>query len=160
MTKFIAYTDGSSSPKSEHQIGGWGFVMYPMGSPETALEQSGGEQGTTNQRMEMMGIIKACTFANSLAHNDGDVHLHVVSDSRYCLDGIQSWIHGWKKAGWHKSGGPIKNLDLWKQMYILVYESNLKCTFEWVKGHSGDQFNDIADRLATEAKRQLKEQLL
>ena len=159
MNKFIAYTDGSSSPRSEHQIGGWGFVIYPLGSPEMALESSGAEQSTTNQRMEMMGIIKACEFANNLA-GEYEVGLHVVSDSRYCLDGIQDWIHGWKRNGWSKSGCPIKNLDLWQQMYILVYESNIKCTFEWVKDHSGDRWNDVADRLATEAKHELKRQLL
>jgi ribonuclease HI len=148
MTKLIAHTDGSSSPRQDHQMGGWGFVLQMEGVGEY-ITDSGYEHPTTNQRMEMLAIIKSLETSQSI---DPSSTLHIVSDSRYCIDGITEWAHNWKKRYWTKSGGPIKNLDLWKRMYTLVHESDMIVTFEWVKGHAGHELNEKADQLATEAK--------
>lgn len=146
-----AYTDGASSPQKEHGIGGWGFCMFTEGV-DCEIRQSGYEKDTTNQRMEMLAIIKALRTATQLS--DKPVNVLIVSDSRYCIDGITQWSHNWKRNGWRKSGGEIKNLDLWKRMYDLVYNKHLVVEFKWVKGHSGDHYNDIADELATSAKKE------
>lgn len=153
MRKFIAYTDGSSSPHSIEKKGGWGFVAFPDWHPDLIYCESGSEKETTNQRMELQAIIKACERINSLTSNE-KVKLKIFSDSRYCIDGITDWIHKWKKNSWKKCGAPIKNLDLWQNLYKIVYESNINVEFIWVKGHSGNRYNDLADELATKAKKE------
>ncbi len=149
--KLTVYTDGASSPQKEHKMGGWGFVMWIEGDEETQIRYSDYEGDTTNQRMELMAIIRALETAE-IIEEFSDVT--IVSDSMYCINGITDWCHGWKKRSWHKADlSPVVNADLWKRLYDLTYNKGLVCEFKWVKGHSGDKHNDVADELATEAKK-------
>jgi ribonuclease HI len=133
----VVYTDGSCL--GNPGPGGWAWVVD--GGPSA----SGGEPHTTNQRMEVLAVIRA------LEALDGPVH--VMSDSTYVVNCFaQSWWRGWERRGWRNTQGkPVANQDLWRQLLPLALESGRPVTFEWVKGHSGDRMNDLVDQLATSA---------
>jgi ribonuclease HI len=134
---FHIYTDGACK-KNPGGIGGWGAVVTDFVSIK---EYFGGELSTTNNRMEMMAVIKGL---ESIPRGSKAT---VFTDSQYVKNGITQWIHGWKRRGWMTAGGdPVKNKDLWIQMDILA--SKLKLTWQWVKGHNGDPGNERADVLA------------
>ena len=102
----------------------------------------GGETETTNNRMELTAVIKAleCLKGNKWP-------LEITSDSKYVLQGITEWIEGWKKRGWRSaSKKPVLNVDLWKQLDVLVQAHEIN--WHWVKGHSGHPENEMADQLA------------
>jgi len=104
---------------------------------------NGGEDDTTNNRMEMMAAIKALEAINPKFK--GSVTLW--TDSTYVMKGITEWIHGWKKRGWKKSDKkPVVNKDLWQQLDVLNAERDV--TWKWVKGHAGIDGNERADELA------------
>ncbi len=106
---------------------------------------SGGESHTTNQRMEVLAVIRA------LEALPGPVH--VVSDSTYVVNCFrQRWHEGWRRRGWKNSQGkPVANRDLWEALFALALDPDRPVTFEWVKGHSGDRMNDVVDALANAA---------
>ena len=133
------FTDGAC--KGNPGRGGWG--VYLVGSfGETEL--SGGEKETTNNRMEMTAVIEGL---RRLPDNQPVV---ICTDSQYVKNGMESWIHGWKKNGWRTSNGtPVKNEDLWRELDELVSRRNVSWT--WVKGHAGHPGNERADRLASTA---------
>lgn len=132
----VAYTDGSCL---KSKAGGWGVVIIDQGKE---YELSGGAASTTNNRMEMMAAISALL---SISPERPTV---IVTDSEYLKKGIEEHIHTWKEKNWRKAdGGPIKNLDLWKQLDAMCL--NRQVVWKWVKGHSNDKYNDWADRLAT-----------
>jgi len=130
------YTDGACS--GNPGPGGWGCILRWNG---TEKELSGGEPGTTNNRMEMKAVIaglsalkRACTVA-------------VYTDSQYVQKGITEWIWGWKKRDWKTADNkPVKNADLWQELDALVRKH--KVTWHWVKGHAGHPENERADALA------------
>lgn len=162
MTKQVhIYTDGACS--GNPGPGGWGFVCVvpvfhtdDVGTSTKPLmvdgkqlwvhttTGKGGEKETTNNRMELMAVIRGLHHLRSRI----DYDLTVVSDSKYVIQGITEWMAGWKKKGWIGSNKkPVKNQDLWKQLDELVSTfTNLK--WKWVKGHAGNQFNEMADELA------------
>ncbi len=130
------WTDGACS--GNPGPGGWGAVLR---YGETEKELSGGEAATTNNRMELTAAIEALEALKRPTH----VKLH--TDSKYVMDGVTKWIHGWKKNGWKTADKkPVKNDDLWKRLD----EANARhdVTWKWVKGHSDDEMNDRADALA------------
>ncbi len=130
------YTDGAC--RGNPGIGGWGAMLSCNGKVK---EIYGGEQETTNNRMEMMAVIQALT---TLTKNS-EVTLH--SDSKYVLQGINDWMPNWKKKNWKTAAKkPVKNVDLWKQIDQLAQEHAIK--WVWVKGHSGNAGNERADELA------------
>ena len=132
----VAYTDGSCL---KTKSGGWGVVIIDQGSE---YELSGGASGTTNNRMEMMAAISALV---SISPERPTV---IVTDSEYLKLGIEEHIKVWKAKNWRKAdGGPVKNIDLWKQLDALCL--NRMVVWKWVKGHSNDKYNDWADKLAT-----------
>lgn len=133
----VVYTDGACS--RPNGPGGWGWATVPDGR----LRGSGFETSTTNQRMELMAALDAM---RQLARHDRP--LEVVSDSRYLVDCfLQRWYVGWRKRGWvNASGKPVANQDLW--VPILEVGLGNPVEFRWVKGHSGDAMNDLADELA------------
>lgn len=107
-------------------------------------ELSGGAEETTNNRMEMMAVIKALEAVKLKAK------IEIYTDSKYVMDGITQWIAGWKARGWKTAAKkPVKNQDLWQQIDSLVCAHDVK--FYWVKGHSGHPENERADQLAVEA---------
>ena len=107
----------------------------------TERELFGGEPVTTNNRMEMMAVIEALTALTRSC----DVVIH--TDSTYVMKGITEWIHSWKAKGWKTAARePVKNVDLWKRLDELAAGHRIK--WVWVKGHSGHDGNERADKLA------------
>jgi ribonuclease HI len=130
------YTDGAC--KGNPGPGGWGALVV---DGTLVRELSGGERATTNNRMEMTAVIRALE-----ALGDGrDVDLH--TDSQYVKNGIEQWIHGWKRNGWKTADRkPVKNEDLWRELDRLVARHRVR--WHWVRGHAGHAGNERADALA------------
>ena len=134
------YTDGACS--GNPGPGGWGAILMWNGHEK---EISGGEAETTNNRMEMMAVIKAL---EALKKENSPVTIY--TDSKYVKQGVEEWLAGWKARGWKSaSKKPVKNQDLWEQIDSLIQAHTVK--FVWVKGHSGDEFNERVDKLAVAA---------
>lgn len=132
----IIHTDGAC--KGNPGPGGWGAILEAGGKVK---EMSGGEPLTTNNRMELMGAIMALEALTRPCKVD----LH--TDSKYVMDGITSWIHGWKARGWKTADKkPVKNDDLWKRLDLARAKQDVK--WHWVKGHAGHALNERADQLA------------
>ena len=131
------YIDGACS--GNPGVGGWGIVILKNDNDPIFLK--GGENKTTNNRMELTAAIKA------LQHLKNPEELTLVTDSKYVKDGIQSWIANWKKNGWKTtSKKPVKNKELWLELDSEIARHNIN--LEWVKGHTGDTYNEKADFLA------------
>jgi ribonuclease HI len=104
-------------------------------------ELFGGEEESTNNRMELTAVIRALEAITR------DRPLRITTDSKYVKDGITKWIHNWKKNGWRTAARkPVKNSDLWKELDLLVQRYDIE--WAWIKGHSGHRENEIADELA------------
>ena len=140
MTQVVVYTDGGAS--GNPGPGGYGVVMLASAGKHYK-ELSGAFRLTTNNRMELMGAIKALEAVKP--GFKGPVVL--FTDSTYVLKGITEWIHGWKKRGWKKGDKkPVVNKDLWQRLDKLNAAREVR--WEWVKGHAGDIGNEMADELA------------
>lgn len=151
MTKFVVYTDGASSPKKKHHVGGWAFALMLEDNEEYIITRSGYEYNTTNNRMEMLAVIEALNFISSKEFRGSQcISLKIISDSQYCVKGSSEWIHGWRRCNW--KGGTLKNLDLWKQIDQHLKDKLLNIEFEWVRGHDGNKYNEVVDELCVEAK--------
>ena len=136
--KLVIYTDGACS--GNPGPGGWGALLI-YGKREK--EMFGGEDDTTNNRMEMMAAIQALESLKP----DYTGEIELWTDSKYLKDGITKWIHGWKKRGWKKADKkPVLNMDLWKRLDTVA--ENKKINWLWVKGHAGEYGNERADELA------------
>lgn len=130
------WTDGACS--GNPGPGGWGAILTFNGVEK---ELSGGEQLTTNNRMELMAAIAALEALKRPV----TVALH--TDSQYLRQGITGWIHGWKKNGWKTADKkPVKNAELWQRLETAL--GRHKIEWKWVKGHAGDEMNERADALA------------
>ncbi|MDE2410425.1 MAG: ribonuclease HI [Sphingomonadales bacterium] len=139
MKQVDVFTDGAC--KGNPGPGGWGALLR-MGKHEKEL--SGSEPETTNNRMEMTAAIRAL---NALTE-PCEVVLH--TDSRYVIDGITKWVHGWKKKGWvNASRQPVRNADLWHD--LIEAAKRHKIEWVWVKGHDGHPENERVDKLASDA---------
>jgi len=130
------YTDGACS--GNPGIGGWGVVILDN-NEEVLL--NGGDQKTTNNKMELTAAIKA------LEYFEEKKDLIINTDSKYVKDGIESWIKNWKKNGWKTSAKKeVKNKELWIRLDDLINKHNV--VWKWVKGHAGNKYNNKADSLA------------
>lgn len=140
-TKFIAYTDGAcaNNQAAGGQPGGWGVAFLD------GRTYSGGDSSTTNNRMELTAAIEA------LKNTPVGSTVEIFSDSAYLINAFQQkWIPNWIKRNWINSQGkPVENQDLWKRLIKLEQERNV--VWQKVKGHSGDKYNELADKLAVEA---------
>ena len=133
------FTDGAC--KGNPGPGGWGALLR-KGTVEKEL--SGGDPATTNNRMEMMGVIRALQALTKPCEVD------LYSDSKYVIDGITKWIFGWQKRGWKNAAKqPVANEDLWREM--MAATAPHKISWNWVKGHDGHVENERVDRLACAA---------
>jgi ribonuclease HI len=141
----VIYTDGGCAPTNPGP-GGWAAILR---SGSHLKELKGGEPMTTNNRMELMAAISALEALKRPSHVD----MHI--DSQYVRDGITKYITNWKKNGWRTaSKDPVKNQDLWERLDDARSLHTVR--WHWVKGHSGDQFNDRADELVREARGEVK----
>ena len=132
------YTDGAC--KGNPGKGGWGVLMR-YGSHEKEL--FGGEAHTTNNRMELTAIIQG------LAALKRPCAVVIYTDSQYVKNGMEQWIHGWKKNGWKTAAKqPVKNEDLWQQLDQLAAQHQIQ--WQWVRGHAGHTENERADALANQ----------
>lgn len=136
------YTDGACS--GNPGPGGWGAILI---SGSARKEISGGEERTTNNRMELRAAIEALSELKRPSEVD------LYTDSAYLKNGITTWIKAWKKNGWRRRVGkrslPVKNEDLWRELDRLT--ARHRVTFHWVAGHAGDPENERADELARSA---------
>ena len=145
MSEVKIFTDGACS--GNPGPGGWG-VLLRYGASEKEL--FGGEEATTNNRMELMAAIKAIEAMKRPAR----ARLH--TDSTYVRDGITRWIGGWKANGWKTSAKkPVKNVDLWQRLDALAAGHEIE--WRWVKGHAGHPDNERADMLARKGLARLRE---
>jgi ribonuclease HI len=136
LSSVVIYTDGAC--KGNPGPGGWGAVLV-AGSHEKELW--GGESHTTNNRMELTAVIRALEALRRAS----DVDLY--TDSQYVKNGIQTWIHNWKRRGWKTADRkPVKNEELWRELDLLAARHAIR--WHWVKGHSNHTGNDRADLLA------------
>jgi ribonuclease HI len=133
------YTDGACI--GNPGPGGWGAVLKYK---DIEKHIYGGDVNTTNNRMELLAAVK------SLETLKRPCTVKVYSDSQYLVNGMSSWIHGWKEKGWKN----IKNPDLWQKLDSV--QSTHDVEWIWVKGHNGDHYNEIADRLANTGAKSAK----
>jgi ribonuclease HI len=136
VTEVVIYTDGACS--GNPGPGGWGAVLQSGGHEKDLY---GGDPQTTNNRMELMAAIQALEALR------GPSTVILYTDSKYVLDGITKWIHGWQRNGWLTSARkPVKNDDLWRRLTAAMKPHEIR--WQWVKGHAGDPGNERADELA------------
>jgi len=141
---FKVYTDGSCL--GNPGPGGVGIVIL---KDDVEVDRfSFGEAYTTNNRMELTASLCGIAYVKETFGYDSKIL--VLSDSKYVVDGMSEWRHGWKKTNWK---GCKKNRDLWEQIDVLGDD----CQYQWVKGHNKDKYNEIADDLAQAAAREAKE---
>ena len=138
--EYVVYTDGACS--GNPGPGGWGAVILDTEKNETNI--SGEEKSTTNNRMELMAPIMALRKIKKASK------IIIYTDSTYLKNGITIWIKNWEKNGWISANKkPVKNRDLWVTLSKLSKDKIID--WKWVKAHAGNKYNEIADRLATEA---------
>jgi len=139
LTPVEIATDGAC--KGNPGPGGWGAVIRSGGRER---EVSGGEALTTNNRMELTAVIEAL---NALKR---PCAVTLSTDSRYVMDGLTKWIHGWRRNGWKTADRkPVKNADLWQA--LVEATARHRIAWQWVKGHAGHPDNERADKLACAA---------
>lgn len=136
MKQVTIYTDGACS--GNPGPGGWGAILQYKG---ISRELSGGEAMTTNNRMELLGVIQALSALKEPCTVD------LFTDSQYIVNAInKGWLKSWKAKGWKRKDGALKNPDLWKEIDRLFGIHNV--TMHWVKGHADNVFNNRCDELA------------
>lgn len=139
MKQVIIYTDGAS--RGNPGKGGWGVVLQYGNHKKNFY---GYEKLATNNQMELTAAIKGLEQLSEACE------VTLFTDSKYIIDGITSWLLNWKKRGWRTSANqPVKNKELWEQLDKLAQKH--KMHWCWVKGHSGDAGNELADSLANRA---------
>ena len=144
MQKVIIYTDGACS--GNPGPGGWGAILK---YGEVEKELSGGEELTTNNRMELTAAIKALSALKEPCIVD------LYSDSKYLIDSFdKGWVYSWQKLGFKKKGKDVPNTDLWIKLLELfkIHQINLI----WVKGHAENEYNNRCDKLAVSEWKRIK----
>jgi ribonuclease HI len=138
--KYTIYTDGACS--GNPGPGGWGAVILDEREKQNNI--SGKVKETTNNRMELMAPIMSLKKIKSRSD------ITIFTDSTYVKNGITEWIKKWEKNGWKNSSKkPVKNKDLWIKLNELCQKN--KVIWKWIKGHSNNKYNILADKLATRA---------
>ena len=140
MKNVILYTDGACS--GNPGPGGWASILR---YGENVKELSGGEKDTTNNRMELTGVIEGLKALRE------PCAVELYSDSQYIVNALNNgWLRDWKKRGWKTAEKkPVKNVDLWKRLDAALGQHQIK--WEWVKGHAGHPENERCDELARAA---------
>ncbi len=140
------YTDGACI--GNPGPGGWAAIILEENEKK---ELFGGEKLTTNNRMELTAAIKALEYCNNQEQKQRSLkNLKIFTDSTYVKEGITVWINNWQKNNWKTSDKKnVKNVDLWKRLKELTQSTQVE--WIWIKGHSKDSMNDLADELAKKA---------
>lgn len=148
MKKVILYTDGACS--GNPGVGGWGVILQFKGFEKRI---SGAEASTTNNRMEMTAVIEGLKCLKE------PCEVEVYSDSAYTVNGFnEGWVYGWEKNGFKKGDNkPVLNEELWRELLSLTRKHSVK--FIKVKGHADNEFNNLCDKLATDAVKNFKAEL-
>lgn len=153
--KILIYTDGACSGNP----GPGGYAFYMMWKNQE-LSVRGCKRNTTNNCMELTAVVKAIKHAVDIPLNEYQREIQIFSDSAYVINSLeQGWLLFWANNDWKtKTGYEIKNKELWQQLYELVYQGSKynKFKFKKVKGHSGDKYNELVDRLAKKSIQDLK----
>jgi len=148
----ILFTDGACS--GNPGPGGWAFILRHLQSGKE-LVRNGGEPDTTNNRMELMAVIVGLRALKRAAV------VEIVSDSAYVLNGLSSWMKGWKANGWRRrekgKWAEVKNVELWQELDTLISRHDVH--FTHVRGHAGHPENERCDQLAVEACRNVQVKL-
>ena len=147
MTEVKIYTDGSARGNPDGP-GGYGVVMHYVDKNGQLHEKtlSAGYKKTTNNRMELTGVIEALTALKY------PCKVILTTDSKYVVDSVtKGWVNGWKRRGWKKSDNtPALNVDLWERLLPLLDTHDVE--FHWIKGHAGHPENERCDRLAVKMR--------
>ncbi len=140
MEKVIIYTDGAA--RGNPGKAGWG-VVFILG--KKVLEIGGRSDHATNNQMELTAAIEGLKY---LRKHKINVPVGIFADSKYVILGITEWIFNWQKNNWRNAAKkPVLNRELWEELYELTQE--FKPTWGYVKGHSGHEWNDRVDLIAT-----------
>ncbi len=139
----VIYTDGGCDPNPG--AGGWGAILV---QGRRAKELSGGALHTTNNRMELTAAVEAL---NALKR---PCSVLLTTDSEYLQRGVTQWLADWKRRGWKRKTGEVKNADLWKELDRLTSSHDVR--WRWTRGHAGDPLNERCDELAQQAIQRLK----
>lgn len=142
--KVTVYSDGSS--RGNPGPGGFGTLIHYVDTKGElhTLEITKGYKQTTNNRMELLGVISGLEALTK------PCEVKVVSDSKYVIDAFnQKWIDSWVKNNWKRKSGPVLNVDLWKRLLKAMEPHSV--SFEWIKGHAGHPENERCDKLATQS---------
>lgn len=144
MASIEIFTDGACS--GNPGAGGWGALLR-YGNIEKEL--SGGDENTTNNRMELTAVIEALKALKK------QCNITIYTDSKYVMDGIQQWLPNWKLNGWKTTNkkSPVKNIELWQELDTLVQKHQIQ--WVWVKGHNGHPENERVDKLARDEAKKL-----
>ena len=136
--KVELFTDGAC--KGNPGPGGWGVLLR---SEKSEKQLYGGEFMTTNNRMELLAVIKGLEALKN------PCQVTITTDSKYVHDGISIWLINWKKRGWKTSNNkPVKNIDLWQELEKQIERHQV--SWQWVRGHNGHKENELADQLANQ----------
>ncbi|MFP4266805.1 MAG: ribonuclease HI [Spirochaetaceae bacterium] len=147
--EIVVYTDGGCS--GNPGPGGWAFVLL---DGDRRRERSGGEARTTNNRMELTAVTKALETVQKEAELRGR-KIHVYTDSQYVKNGISTWIHRWERNGWLTSAKkPVKNREYWQRLKELA--DSLDIQWNWVRGHAGNELNEVCDSMVQEEIKKYK----
>lgn len=143
------YTDGAAKGNGKSSAkAGWGWVAYDTDNEQVAYDYGEVEGEQTNNRGELTSLTEAYKWVRAIRRKGYNKPVYIYSDSAYCVNGLNDWMHGWAMNGWKRSGGKsILNLDIWQSLFELYHEV-IACGVQKVKGHSGDIGNEEADRLA------------
>ena len=138
LPEVTIYTDGACS--GNPGPGGWG-VLLRFGKREKTL--SGGEEDTTNNRMELRAALEALRALKE------PCRVTLFTDSEYLKKGITEWLSNWKRRNWRRKGGKLANVDLWMELDVEIERHEIH--WRWVRGHAGNMFNERVDQLARNA---------
>jgi ribonuclease HI len=141
------WTDGACEPNP----GQGGCAAVIVWGESICYEVSRGFESTTNNRMEIMGVIIGLEKIKEVGP-DGVKRINLYSDSKYVVNAIDKWMFNWKRNGWRRKGGQVKNLELWVRLDKLMQKLPLVKP-RWVRGHAGNELNERADELAVHARR-------
>jgi ribonuclease HI len=138
LSHVMIYTDGACAPNPGP--GGWAALLK---FAEQEKELVGSDLQTTNNRMELTAAIQALNALKKRCSVD------LYTDSEYLKRGITEWLPGWRRRGWARKDGVLKNADLWQELDACI--SRHQVTWHWVRGHIGNNYNERVDRLARQA---------